>query len=216
MVKRVSARADRSRPPGDRDESAPKTKEEWRRHVVATRKSVDPQQRSAECTALAAKVHALGRPGSTVCAYVPVGSEPGSIAMLDELLAVGARVLLPIAREPGPLRWAAYTGPADLVSAQYGLREPSGPVLDSAEIGTASVVLVPALAVDRHGGRLGRGAGFYDRTLGAADPAALLVAIVRDDDIVPELPTDPHDKPMTHALTPLTGLVQLGVSLRTE
>ena len=74
----------------------------------------------------------------------------------------------------------------------------------------ATVVLVPALAVDRSGVRLGRGAGFYDRSLALADPAARLVAVVRDDELVDAIPSGPHDVQMTHALTPRQGLVELG------
>ena len=70
-------------------------------------------------------------------------------------------------------------------------------------------VLVPALAVDRHGVRLGRGAGFYDRSLGFRDPAARLIAVVRDEELVDELPVEAHDIAMTHALTPGHGLVSL-------
>jgi 5-formyltetrahydrofolate cyclo-ligase len=72
------------------------------------------------------------------------------------------------------------------------------------------VVLVPALAVDHAGVRLGRGAGFYDRTLPLTHPSARLVAVVRDDELVDEIPAEAHDVPMTHALTPRRGLVQLG------
>jgi 5-formyltetrahydrofolate cyclo-ligase len=71
------------------------------------------------------------------------------------------------------------------------------------------VVLVPALAVDRRGNRLGRGAGFYDRSLIYAAPQARLVAVVRDEELVDELPADPHDVRMTHALTPSGGIVTL-------
>ncbi len=74
----------------------------------------------------------------------------------------------------------------------------------------ASVILVPALAVDRAGVRLGRGAGFYDRSLPLADAAARLIAVVRDDELVDRLPAEPHDVRMTHALTPRGGLVTLG------
>ena len=66
-----------------------------------------------------------------------------------------------------------------------------------------------ALAVDRQGVRLGRGRGFYDRSLPARDPRARLIAIVRDEELVDELPCDPHDVPMTHALTPARGLIGL-------
>jgi 5-formyltetrahydrofolate cyclo-ligase len=71
------------------------------------------------------------------------------------------------------------------------------------------VVLVPALAVDRRGVRLGRGGGFYDRSLSFCRPGARLVAVVRDSELVDELPGEPHDVPMTHALTPGGGLTRL-------
>lgn len=148
-----------------------------------------------------------------MCAYVPVGTEPGSIAMLDALIAADAEVLLPLTTTvddvPQPLTWARYR-PGELAPARYGLLEPTGPVLPPSALGTAAVVLVPALAVDRRGARLGRGAGYYDRSLGFRDPAAWLVAVVRDDELVDELPGEPHDVAMTHALTPGLGVVTLG------
>ena len=152
---------------------------------------------------------ARDRGGSALAAYVPVGSEPGDVTMLDSALATGTRVLLPVAREPGPLSWAEYTGPDSLISAAYGLREPAGPTLPPATVADASVVLVPALAVDRSGVRLGRGAGFYDRTLDAVRPGTWLVGVVFDDDVVEALPTEAHDVRMTHVLTPLAGLRRL-------
>jgi 5-formyltetrahydrofolate cyclo-ligase len=133
--------------------------------------------------------------------------------MLDVLAGLG-RVLLPVAREdesgvPLQLQWGAYRV-GGLVDARFGLREPEPPWLGVDAIAAAAVILVPALAVDRTGVRLGRGAGFYDRSLGLADPAAMLVAVVRDDELVDRLPGEDHDVPVTHALTPGRGLVPLG------
>ncbi|BBZ08851.1 5-formyltetrahydrofolate cyclo-ligase [Mycolicibacterium doricum] len=184
-----------------------------RAQVSRARRTVPPQTREREAAALAAHLAGIAVAGATVCAYVPVGSEPGSLAMLDELLARGARVLLPVARHdeagaPTPLRWGVYR-PGLLVDAQFGLREPAPPWLPAAAVADAAVVLVPALAVDRCGVRLGRGAGFYDRSLRRADPAALLVAVVRDEEFVERVPAEGHDVPMTHALTPGCGLVAL-------
>lgn len=154
-------------------------------------------------------------PGSTVCAYVPVGSEPGSIELLDQLLQRAGRVLLPVARTssddtPLPLQWGEYRA-GNLVTARWGLLEPPQPWLPETAVGEASLVLLPALAVDRHGVRLGRGRGFYDRSLGSRDPQARLVAVVRDAELVDELPSEPHDVPMTHVLTPERGLIALPI-----
>jgi 5-formyltetrahydrofolate cyclo-ligase len=190
------------------------TKADLRAAILSARRAVPADRRRAESDALCKRLAAQAQPGQTVCAYVPVGSEPGSTAMLDALVAAGARVLLPVAHEddagtPLPLSWGVYRE-GGLVEARFGLREPDGPWLPADAIRSAATVVVPALAVDRTGVRLGRGAGFYDRTLAMADPAARLIALVRDDELVEHLPGEPHDVPMTHALTPSLGLVDLG------
>jgi 5-formyltetrahydrofolate cyclo-ligase len=189
------------------------TKSEVRAHVLRARRKVTPQAHEREAAALAGHLAGIATPGRTVCAYVPIGSEPGSLAMLDELLARGARVLLPVTRSddagaPTPLQWGEYR-PGCLVDGRFGLREPAPPWLPADAVAHADVVLVPALAVDRSGVRLGRGGGFYDRSLGKADPATLLVAVVRDDEFVERVPAEAHDVRMTHALTPGRGLVAL-------
>ncbi|MCV7067719.1 5-formyltetrahydrofolate cyclo-ligase [Mycolicibacterium farcinogenes] len=191
----------------------PPTKTELRDGVLRARRAVPADRRASEAQALCRWLPSLVRSGQTVCAYVPVGSEPGSQALLDTLLELGVRVLLPVARNDQdgrglPMEWGPYE-PGTLVAAQFGLREPPAPWLPAGRIADAEVILVPALAVDRTGTRLGRGAGFYDRSLIYAAPHARLVAVVRDEELVDELPADPHDVRMTHALTPSGGIVPL-------
>jgi 5-formyltetrahydrofolate cyclo-ligase len=172
-----------------------RAKRELRRRVVAARRAVPVAVREAEAAALAAAALPLDRPG-TVCAYWPVDVEPGSPALLDGLVRRGCRVLLPLVTQQGPLDWAEYTGTSALRAGPLGLLEPAGPALGAAAIATAVLVLVPALAVDWRGIRLGRGGGHYDRTLPLARPGTLLVA-------------QPHDFPVTAALTPRRGLFPL-------
>lgn len=136
------------------------------------------------------------------------------MALLDTLLSEGVTVLLPVTRQgidgtPDPLWWGAYR-PGQLVPGRFGLREPSGPHLPPITVAEAGVVLVPALAVDRNGVRLGRGAGFYDRSLPLCRSATRLIAMVRDEEVVDKLPGEPHDVRMTDVLTPARGLVALG------
>ena len=173
-----------------------------------------PEVHAAEAEALCGHLPAVVPGVQTVCAYVPIKSEPGSIAFLDTLLRLGVEVLLPVARDgadgvPQPMQWGRYR-PGGLVPARLGLQEPQEPWLRAEAVADAAVVFVPTLAVDRAGVRLGRGAGFYDRTLPLARSSARLVAVVRDDELVDEIPAEPHDVPMTHALTPRQGLVELG------
>ena len=83
--------------------------------------------------------------------------------------------------------------------------EPVGPRLGPTAIGTAEAVVVPAMAVDRSGVRLGRGGGFYDRALLHARPGALLVALVHDDEFLDELPVAAHDRRVGVVVTPSGG-----------
>jgi 5-formyltetrahydrofolate cyclo-ligase len=190
------------------------TKAQVRAEILAARRSVNPPTRDGEANALASHLAMFVAPGQIVCAHVPVGSEPGSMELIDALVRRDVVVLLPVARRgidntPLPLRWGRYR-PGELVEAPFGLLEPRQPWLPPQAMADAVAVVVPALAVDRQGVRLGRGAGFYDRTLALADPGAALVAVVRDDELVDHLPSEPHDVRMTHALTPHKGVVELG------
>ncbi|GAA3432366.1 5-formyltetrahydrofolate cyclo-ligase [Kutzneria kofuensis] len=182
-------------------------KDSWRKRLVKARAELSSEVREAEAQALAEAVPAVGWPASTVCAYVPVGTEPGSLALLDALRAAGRRVLLPIVTGKEPLDWGVYFGPDSLVPGPFGLREPAGLRLGRGAVANADAVLIPALAVDRRGVRLGRGAGHYDRSLvGVTAPR---IAVVRAEEFVDRLPAEPHDVLMTAVLTPSGGFVRL-------
>jgi 5-formyltetrahydrofolate cyclo-ligase len=183
------------------------SKRQWRARLTAARRLVPPAQRDREAHALA--LAAADIPAGQVCCYVPVGDEPGSTELITALAGRGRLVLLPIVTGAAPLDWAYYTGPDSLAPGPYGLRQPAGPALGAAAIGWADLVLVPALAVDRVGHRIGRGGGHYDRSLPLAGADTPLVAVVRDGEIVDELPHEPHDVPMTAVLTPDGGLQRL-------
>nr|WP_163760470.1 5-formyltetrahydrofolate cyclo-ligase [Mycobacterium botniense] len=185
-----------------------------RAQLLAARRSVAEDVRAREAQALTDLMGSIVTGADTVCAYVPVNAEPGSIDMLDVLRHRAGRVLLPVARTtdddiPLALRWGEYR-PGRLVTARFGLLEPPEPWLPPSALAQAVLVLVPALAVDRRGVRLGRGRGFYDRSLVYRNPNARLVAVIRDQELVDELPFEPHDVLMTHALTPRRGLLTLG------
>jgi 5-formyltetrahydrofolate cyclo-ligase len=140
----------------------------------------------------------------TFAAYVPEEDEPGHGRPPAAFTQLGARVLLPVVPPDGSeLSWAVDTG--RLTPGRYGLLEPLGPRLGPTAIGTADVVVVPALGVARDGVRLGRGGGYYDRALLHARPGAVLVALVFDDEFVDELPTEPHDRRVTAVVTPSGG-----------
>ncbi|MFG3497945.1 5-formyltetrahydrofolate cyclo-ligase [Streptomyces sp. NPDC047928] len=153
--------------------------------------------------------HALELPeladARTVAAYVSVGREPGTRTLLDALHTRGVRVLLPVLMADNDLDWAPYEGAERLVRARRGLLEPAGPRLGPEAVVEADAVLLPGLAVDARGLRLGRGGGSYDRVLArlaraGADPA--LVVLLYANEVVARVPEEPHDHPVHAVVTP--------------
>jgi 5-formyltetrahydrofolate cyclo-ligase len=140
---------------------------------------------------------------STIAAYVPVGPEPGGPELPSLLAGTGARVLLPVLLPDNDLDWALFS--PDLASGPRGLLEPTGPRLGP--LLSADLILVPALAVDRAGRRMGRGGGSYDRALARA--TGLVVALLHDHELIDSVPAEPHDQPVHGVITPTGGFVAL-------
>jgi 5-formyltetrahydrofolate cyclo-ligase len=139
------------------------------------------------------------RRAATVAAYVSVGREPGTGPLLDALVDAGKRVILPLLQPDNDLDWAIYYGSAHLRTAHRGLLEPDSPSLGLAAVAAADVILVPGLAADRDGQRLGRGGGSYDRALHRTTGRRLI--ILNADEIVEYVPTAAHDRTVHGAIT---------------
>lgn len=149
--------------------------------------------------------HVLAAPevrrAATVAAYVSVGREPGTGVLLDALRDAGKRVLLPILLPDNDLDWAAYDGSEALRSASRGLLEPTGPRLGVDAIATADVVLVPGLAVDRTGMRMGRGGGSYDRALGRVPVGTFVCVLLNSEEVLDRVPAADHDRAVSAVAT---------------
>jgi 5-formyltetrahydrofolate cyclo-ligase len=130
----------------------------------------------------------------TVAAYYSVGSEPDTRGLVFALWKRGSYVVLPVLRPDGELDWASYEGPDSLAPGPRGLLEPVDPVRGPGTVARADVVLVPALAVDIRGNRLGRGGGFYDRALARVGAQVPTIALLYDDELLPSVPVEPHDQ----------------------
>jgi 5-formyltetrahydrofolate cyclo-ligase len=188
--------------PGRPDGSLP-AKTALRDQVIAARRRRPLTEAAHQARDLAD--HALRwsavRRAAVVAAYVSVGREPGTGVLLDALHAAGKRVLLPVLRADNDLDWAAYDGASSLLGATRGLLEPTTPRLGLAAVATADVVLVPGLAVSGTGERLGRGGGSYDRALARVSPSTPVAVVLHPDEVGLDVPTEPHDRRVTHALT---------------
>jgi 5-formyltetrahydrofolate cyclo-ligase len=211
----VTARSRDAGPSATSTDPAPDVAAEkalWRRRIRAARRGRDPGLRARDAAAIT--VAALGLAAEVngpICAHVPVGVEPWSAAGVEALRAAGHDVLLPVvAGGDAPLDWARYTGLDALVAGPFGLREPSGPRLGPEAVGRARLMLLPALAADRRGVRLGQGGGFYDRTLPLVDAAVALVVVLGDGELVDALPAEPHDRRVGAAILPAEGVTMLG------
>ncbi|RSS83991.1 5-formyltetrahydrofolate cyclo-ligase [Streptomyces sp. WAC05292] len=200
--------------------SNPSEKALLRRSLLAARRALPAEALAGSARALSRS--ALGLPelagARTVAAYVSIGSEPGTRDLLDALRAAGKRVLLPVLLPDNDLDWAVYEGPGSLAESVrpgfMALLEPVGPRLGPEAVTGADAVLLPGLAVDRRGMRLGRGGGSYDRVLArleraGADPA--LVVLLYDDEVVAWVPEEPHDHPVQAVATP-SGVVRFTAS----
>ncbi len=194
--------------PGGEPGSVTSDKQMWRRRLVAAREARAPAERAVAGRLLAAAfAGSLSRAVRTVAAYAAVGTEPPTRVLLDAVASTGRTVLLPVVRAHGVLEWARYEGWDALVPGPLDLREPPGARLGTGALATADLVLAPALAVDRAGTRLGRGAGYYDRALVGVAPTRIY-AVVFDDEVLAHLPRADHDRPVGAALTP-SGIVPL-------
>ncbi|MBC7640050.1 MAG: 5-formyltetrahydrofolate cyclo-ligase [Rhodoferax sp.] len=164
--------------------------------------------RPDEGPAPAARVLALPEvsAASTVAAYVAGPLEPATAVLVEQLRARGVRVLLPVVLPDLDLDWALDDG-ARRPGAGHGALEPGGPRLGPAAVTGAQVVVVPALAADRCGRRLGQGGGSYDRALARVGAGALVVALVHDGELLDEpVPVQAHDRVVHVVVTPTATL----------
>jgi 5-formyltetrahydrofolate cyclo-ligase len=181
-------------------------KAELRRTLRERRAARSNEERERLGEALAA--HAAGLGAGPIAAFVGVRTEPPTLPLLGVLHALGVRVLLPLLRDDLDLEWADYDGdPRRLLPGPRGVLQPGGPSLGLAGITAAELVLAPALAVDAAGRRLGQGGGSYDRAL--TRTSAPILAVVFDDELLPSLPAEAHDRPVDGALTPEGGVRSL-------
>ncbi len=145
----------------------------------------------------------------TAAAYYSVGTEPDTRGLVYALWKRGTYVLLPLLLPGGDLDWASYEGPDSLVPGPRGLLQPAEPPRGVAGVASADLVVVPALAADRRGVRLGRGGGSYDRALARVGGPVPTIALLYDGELLDEVPSGPLDLPVRMIAQPREGITRL-------
>jgi 5-formyltetrahydrofolate cyclo-ligase len=186
-------------------------KAEVRAGVLAARRAMPAERRTVAGRQLRDAVLELPemQMAGTVAAYVSVGTEPDTRSLIFALWKRGSYVLLPVLRPDSDLDWASYEGPDSLSAGPRGLLEPTEPRRGVTAVTSADLVIVPALAFDRAGQRLGRGGGSYDRALARVGQGILTVALLYDGELVSQVPAGPHDQPVRAVAVPSEGISRL-------
>jgi 5-formyltetrahydrofolate cyclo-ligase len=181
-------------------------KAELRRRILEQRDGLPADRRARASAAIAERLAALAAFGvaRAVLAYAPFGSEVDTRPLLHAVLAAGKGLVLPrVNRATRMLDLYRVDDPAaQLEPGTWGIPEPRPGACPPAALGEVELVVVPGVAFDVRGGRLGYGAGYYDRLLrGLAVGSPPLVAGAFDVQVVPEVPMDAHDRRLDQVVT---------------
>jgi 5-formyltetrahydrofolate cyclo-ligase len=176
-------------------------KPELRKAATARRDAIPAEVRAAAAQMIAARPFPVPvRPGTIVSGFMPLKSEINPLPLMRKLADAGARLALPVVAGKGrPLTMRAFAIGDELASGVWGIREPKP---DAAEV-FPDILLVPLLAFDRRGHRIGYGAGYYDMTIAdlRARKPVVAIGIAFAAQEIAEVPITPHDAPLDLVLT---------------
>jgi 5-formyltetrahydrofolate cyclo-ligase len=176
-------------------------KKSIRRDALARRDALPAAERAAAAAAIAARPFPLAlAPGTIVSGFSPLKSEINPVPLMRKLSDAGARLALPVVAGKGrPLTMRAWAFGRPLDSGVWGIREPTP---DAPEV-APDILLVPLLAFDRTGNRIGYGAGYYDMTIAGlrALKPVTAVGIAFSVQEIPSVPVTPRDARLDLVLT---------------
>lgn len=176
-------------------------KSELRQAAIARRDALPADERQRAAGTIAARALPLPiAPGVIVSGFMPLKSEINPLPLMQKLAGQGARLALPtIAGRGKPLIMREWAFGAPLDRGQWGIREPpaQAPEVDP------DILLVPLLAFDRNGHRIGYGAGYYDMTIAGlrSRKAITAVGIAFAAQEIPAVPVTPRDARLDLVLT---------------
>jgi 5-formyltetrahydrofolate cyclo-ligase len=189
----------------DRALHRPQDKGEVRRALAEARRGLSAPERLERSRRIATACRSLRGFSSAgvICSYVGFREEVETAELISELLREGRRVAVPVHLHGAdqPLVFAEIESLAELLPNHFGIPQPRRETARFLDTASIPLFLVPGLAFDTAGRRLGYGLGFYDRAFAAAAPGALKVGLAFDCQIIERVPADAHDVPMDFVVT---------------
>lgn len=164
-----------------------------RKAVLALRDGLPAHQRSDASARIAERATELLAERRVVALYAPKGSEVDTAAIDENLRARGVRLVYPRIVDGDRVLAFHELAPERLVAGRFGLLEPRADWRNQVGLVEIDAFVVPGLAFDRRGGRLGFGRGHYDATLAAASPSALRIGLAFEAQLVDDVHGEPHD-----------------------
>lgn len=174
-------------------------KAEVRKEIRALKRQLTLDEKIRRSEPIMRKVEALPefQRARTVLTYWSMDDEVQTHAFVDRWFRT-KNLLLPCV-DGDTLRLRQYTGRECLrAGEQFGIGEPTGP--EFTDLDAIEMIIVPGVAFDRAGNRMGRGRGFYDRLL-KSTAHALKVGVAFDFQVIGEVPTEPFDVPMDRVIS---------------
>jgi 5-formyltetrahydrofolate cyclo-ligase len=183
------------------DSSSVSTKTELRREALARREALPAAERQRAAETIAARTFPVAvKSGAIVAGFMPMKSEINPLPLMRKLADAGARLALPVVAGQGkPLIMRAWAFGEPLAAGVWGIREPQ----PAAPAVAPDILIVPLLAFDRAGHRIGYGAGYYDMTIAAlrARQAVVAIGVAFAAQEIAAVPATPHDAPLDLVLT---------------
>jgi len=164
-----------------------------RKAALLLRDALSPEVRADASAKIASRATELLADRHVVALYAPKGSEVDTLAIDENLRARGARVLYPRMLDNERMLEFHEVAPDRLVPSRFGIREPRADWRNQVGLVEIDAFVVPGLAFDRHGGRIGFGRGHYDATLAAAARSALCIGLAFEAQLVPDAHGESHD-----------------------
>jgi len=181
------------------------TKAQVRTACLRRLKQQGENERRRRSKAIRSKLFRLAvfRRAKTICCYVALPYEVDTWKMIEEMLTKGKRVVVPVSQpKRRTLRCSEVRDPAsELVPGAHGVREPRPGAVRPVPLRELDMVVVPGLAFDRRGHRLGHGHGYFDRFLARVPKTVPTVGLAFRFQVLDRLPAASHDQAVRTLLT---------------